>query len=467
MLRTSLAIGASKLTASLTAWLRLGAGTSLPGKVARTIDPQLLHALGSQIREKTLAVTGTNGKTTTCGLLAQFIQEAGKSVVHNHLGANMIAGITMAIVRQSNLLGQLNADYGVLEVDEASLRGVAAEVTPDLVMVTNLFRDQLDRYGELDTTAKMILAGIPTGCPHVVLNADDPLVTALSLGLKEKQTAEPVYYGVERVVYPNPLTVEPAILENVGFPREVTDCPACSGSLVYDTTLFGHLGHYRCSSCDYARPIPTVRATEVVVTPAGSDVTLHIGDSPESLHLHVPLPGLFNVYNVLAACAAVVALGLPSSVFKPGLEQFHGVFGRAERRTLRGKPVWVMLIKNPVGASEVLKLVGNDPNGRLLIALNANYADGRDVSWIWDAMFEGLAGGAAAQKTVVVSGERAQDMAVRLKYAGIEADRLLVEPDLKAAVERALEETGAGETLYVLPTYTALLTLRNILDDLS
>lgn len=456
MLKTTLAIGAGKMTASLVSLLRLGAGTSLPGKVARRIDPGLLESLGAQIRERTVAVTGTNGKTTTCGLLSQFLETADKRVFHNQLGANMLPGITSAILRQSSLFGHLDAEIGVLEVDEASLRGVASEVKIDQVVVTNLFRDQLDRYGELDTTARLIAAGIEKtrgqlAQGQIVLNADDPLVTTLG---RERSGA--LYFGIDAVTYAHMLQADCPVV----FPTEVTACPVCGSSLRYDAVIFGHLGHYHCSDCDYTRPKPDVLATHVAVDPDGSKITLDYGG--EIREVYLPLPGLFNVYNFLAAAAVVYSMGLPADILSRGVGEYRSVFGRAERLTLGGKSVMVMLIKNPTGASEVLKLVGGDPNGRLLIALNDGYADGRDVSWIWDAMFEVV----PPQKTIVVSGVRAEDMAIRLKYAGVPQENLRVERDLKAAVEMALAEVKPGETLYVLPTYTALLALRKLFHHL-
>jgi UDP-N-acetylmuramyl tripeptide synthase len=458
MLRTSLAIGAGKTVAGLTHLLKLGAGTSLPGKVARKLDPALLRNLGRQVKYEVLAVTGTNGKTTTCGLLAQFLREANHRVVHNQLGANMVPGITAALVKQSSFTGHLNADYAVLEVDEASMKGITSEIAVQRVVVTNLFRDQLDRYGELDTTARMIQQGIRQtdimkGQGRLILNGDDPLVTTLGQDPQLQKQNNVLYYGVEQVTYQHGGSVDCP----VPFTREVTQCPACQGSLEYSQITFGHLGHYRCRQCGYERPKLTVSAEHVLVTPEESQVRLRYGQ--ETVELKMPLPGLFNVYNLLGAAAAVYDMGLPAHVLSSGLQHYQSVFGRAEKKVLRGKNVLVMLIKNPVGASEVLKLVGGDPKGKLLIALNDNYADGRDVSWIWDAQFEVI----SSDRQVVVSGVRAEDMAIRLKYAGLPEANIQVQPDLKQALQDALDVTQSDETLYILPTYTALLNLNRML----
>jgi lipid II isoglutaminyl synthase (glutamine-hydrolysing) len=465
-LKTAVAVTAGKTVAALTSFLKLGSGTSLPGKVARKVDRQLLKNLGSQVNQQVIAVTGTNGKTTTCGLLARFLTESGQSIVHNQLGANMVPGITAALLKSSSLTGKLKADYAVLEVDEASMKGVATELGMNSVLVTNLFRDQLDRYGELDTTARLIGEGIAQSSQtlqaetRLILNADDPLVT----GLGRLAQQPPLYFGIDQVHYKHPV----ATTGPVPFTREMTGCPNCNGPLEYKGLIFGHLGHYRCLHCDYHRPSPAVVAEDVYVSPEDSRVRLRYGQ--EILDICLPLPGLFNVYNLLAAAAVALEVGLPADAILKGVANYGGVFGRAEKKRLQDRNVLVMLIKNPVGASEVLKLVGGDPKGRLLIALNDNYADGRDVSWIWDAQFEALVGDSAdtpavdsaSHKTVMVSGERAADMAVRLKYAGFSEEKLLIEPDLKTALDKALSQTQPDEVLYILPTYTALLNLRKI-----
>ena len=453
-MRTQFAIAAGKTVDRLIHLLNLGSGTSLPGKIARKLSPDVLSHLGNQVRQQVITVSGTNGKTTTCGLLAQFLREAGHAVAHNHLGANMVPGITAALIKQSTPGGRLDADYAVLEVDEASLRGLTKEIPVHRVVVTNLFRDQLDRYGELDTTARMIREGIDQtqvgkGRGNLILNGDDPLVTALGQPEKPEHL---LYFGVESVSYQHGLEAP----SEVPFNREVTQCPVCHAALQYGLTTFGHLGHYRCETCDYARPSPIVAAEHVLVKPEGSEVRLRYGR--ESVDLKLDLPGLFNVYNLLAAAAVIYDLGLPVEIIARGLQHYQSVFGRAEKKVIDGKNVLIMLIKNPVGASEVLKLVGRDPQGTLLIGLNDNYADGRDVSWIWDAQFEMI----PADKHVVVTGVRAEDMANRLKYAGLSEANITVQPELKAALSLALESTAKDQTLYVLPTYTVLLDLARL-----
>lgn len=470
-LKTLLAIEAGKLTSTLTQTFKLGSGTSLPGKVARKLDANVLRYLGSQVTESVIAVTGTNGKTTTCGLLSSFLEASGKTVIHNQLGANMVPGITAAILNQSHLFGKIDAQCAVLEVDEASLKGVTQEFPAQMVVITNLFRDQLDRYGELDTTQKLIETGITEACETLILNADDPLVYAIKQHFPEKKS---ITFGVNEVVYGTQKTAlvsdtefhaDPNKNHPVPFPREVTNCPACGHRFILTHNTLGHLGHYDCPNCGFKRPEPDLLASCIQVEPTRSVLNLLYQGKRYTLTL--PMPGLFNAYNFLAAALVALETGVSFEQMQEAVNHYAGVFGRAEQLTIQGKNVMVMLIKNPVGATEVLKLVASDPKARLMCALNANYADGRDVSWIWDAAFDVLERTPVSQKPMVISGERKEDLALRLQYAGIAPNNLILIEDLNEAVLNAVTNMAKGETLYILPTYTVLLSLKNILPKLS
>lgn len=452
MLKTTLAITAGKLSAQLIQTLKVGSATSLPGKVALKLDGGLLKTLGQQIRHKTVSITGTNGKSTTAGLLSSLIEYGGFKVVHNQLGANMLPGITAALLKESSLFGALSTDYAVIEVDEASMPGVSKAMQQNLTVVTNLFRDQLDRYGELDTTAKLIQEGIRQSQGCLALNADDPMVASIGWYFPPERV---IYYGVERVDYP----MAPSIDFPVGFPKEVTDCPLCQAPLLYQQVLYGHLGHYACPSCDFQRPKPQVQARCIQIQATHSEVELAIeGNTLNPIYLR--LPGLFNAYNLLAAVAAGNWLGLSPQGVEPTLETYQSIFGRAEKKEVDGKSLMILLIKNPIGATEVLKVVTADPKSRLAIIINDNYADGRDISWLWDAPFELLA---KTRQPIWVSGHRAEDMAVRLRYAGVPADLIHIQPEMMPAIHQGLAALQPDETLYVLPTYTALLHISQVL----
>jgi lipid II isoglutaminyl synthase (glutamine-hydrolysing) len=446
MLKTTLAVAAGKLSARLIQTFKVGSGTSLPGKVALKLDSRLLSRLGGQVRHKTVAITGTNGKSTTAGLLSAMLEAADFKVVHNQLGANMVPGITAALLQKSSLTGNLSADYGVIEVDEASLPHVSKAIPLDLTVVTNLFRDQLDRYGELDTTARMIQDGITLGQGKLALNADDPMVANIGRHFSPQDV---MYYGVEQVIYP----AMPQSECPVGFPQEVTDCPVCQTPLNYSKVLYGHLGHYACTACGFKRPTPWVSGQEIQVDATQTRIQFTCGETllpPVTLNL----PGLFNAYNLLAALTAGLWLNLPVDTLNQSIQAYHSLFGRAEKKQINGKSIMIFLIKNPIGATEVLKVVTADPQSRLVIMINDNYADGRDISWLWDAPFELLA---RHKKPIIVSGHRAEDMAVRLRYAGLPESFIQVEPDIMKAFHSGVSQVTPEETLYILPTYTALL----------
>ena len=430
----------------------------MPGVVARRVYPGVLSQLSQRLPRGSAAVTGTNGKTTTTRMVAKILQVAGLRAVNNSTGANLVTGVTAALVADSSLFGGPRAEMGLFEVDEANVPKVAAEAELSLLAVLNLFRDQLDRYGELAYTAKVIASSFPDLPENgsVVLNADDPLVASLGRSAKA-----PVFFGVDEP------SLDTGTLQHIADSK---DCPVCGTALLYDAVYFGHVGVYRCPNCGFGRPEPAYRATRVRMDgPKGTDFLL---TTPHGgIGVRITLPGLYNVYNALAAAAVASEMGVRPAEISRGLREFGGAFGRVERVKAQDKEVFLLLIKNPVGFNEILRTFLAGPDGRsaeprnVLIAINDNDADGRDVSWLWDVDFEMLAGAADAETNFFVTGVRAEDMAVRLKYAELPV-RWAV-PDRKQALKRALEATPPGETLYVLPTYTAMLELRQTLSDLG
>lgn len=435
----------------------LGSGSSMPGKLALKLNPQLFAQLARQISYK-VVVTGTNGKSTTSGLLVNFYLAQGKTVVHNHLGANMLNGLTTALIQAANLKGQLVADVAVLEIDEATLPTVASDLKQNLTVVTNLFRDQLDRYGELDTTAKLIAQGIEKSGGQMLLNADDPMVSHIAEILPEQKAH---YYGFSKLVQSLGQPKQPELLQSVPIPSEVTDCPSCQAKLNYQWQSYGHLGEYVCSQCSVKHP-QTAYTLGIIENNTEKNIQLFETASGKQFAFNFSLSGRFNAYNFLAAASAfclnsATDFDTAATFIEKGLQNYHSIFGRSEKKVINGKSVLIYLIKNPIGASEVLQTVAQDQNRQVLILINDDYADGRDISWLWDAPFEWLTKG--SKFPVMVSGRRGADMALRLLYAGLPQSHIELIEDTESAFEQALAFTQAGQTLYVLPTYTALLSL--------
>jgi UDP-N-acetylmuramyl tripeptide synthase len=444
------AVLGGKLAARAIRAIGAGLGSNLPGRLARKISPAVLASLAAQAKSGVIAVTGTNGKSTTSGILASILRTAGLEIVHNLQGANLVTGITACLVDASTWDGKIEADYCLFEIDEAAFPLVAAETAIHTVVVTNLFRDQLDRFGELDTTAKLISKGIRIKNSTVVLNADDPNVSQL------EEDAQRVYFGIESLGARSEADSEgqPKMLN-----AELAYCAKCGAEVRYEQVFYGQLGRWSCSKCDNKRPHPSVRASEVHLHREHSQFKLSI-DPDVVLQIELPLPGLFNIYNALAAAAAATKIDITHEAIRHGIKDYRTLFGRSEKVVIDGKKMIIQLIKNPAGTSQAVSSVVADTNSIVLIAINDNLADGRDISWLWDADFEPLG---KLNRPVIVSGQRAEDMAVRMKYAGTSADNITCIPSLSNALDKALEKTGTDQMLWILPTYTCLLDLQKIL----
>ncbi|ABG05926.1 Domain of unknown function DUF1727 [Rubrobacter xylanophilus DSM 9941] len=426
--------------------------------VARRLDPRVLRALSGRLPRGSAAVTGTNGKTTTARMAGAILREAGIRTVSNFTGANLVTGVTAALVEDSDLAGRPSAEMGLFEVDEASVPRVAAEAELRLLAVLNLFRDQLDRYGELAYTGKVIASAfehLPPG-GGVILNADDPLVASLG-----RSAPGALYFGVD----------EPALdtgrLQHVADSK---DCPLCGTPLSYSAVYMGHVGVYRCGRCGFGRPEPAYRASRVRLRGVRGATFVLSGPAGER-EVRLRLPGLYNVYNALAAAALAGEAGAAMEHIVRGLGAFGGAFGRVERVLAGEREVFLLLIKNPVGFNEILRtFIAGGGARHVLVAINDNDADGRDVSWLWDVDLEMLAeareeGLLSEMQPIMAGGLRAEDMAVRLKYAGLPVGAVV--PGCGEALRRALDATPPGETLYVLPTYTAMLEIRRALSELG
>ena len=455
--RLSAAIVVARASQLASRALKRGGGSTIPGVVARRIDPKVLTKLSKRLPLGSAAITGTNGKTTTTHMVGEILQTAGLRAVNNSTGANLVTGVTAAAVRDANLSGKPFSEMGLFEVDEANVPRVAAEAELKILAVLNLFRDQLDRYGELAYTGKVIasaFADLPRA-GAVVLNADDPLVASLG-----GSAPNPVFYGVDAP------ELDTGRLQHVADSK---GCPVCGTPLDYDAVYMGHIGVYRCPQGDFSRPELAYRASRVRLEGARG-ATFLLSTPKGERETEITLPGLYNVYNALAAAAVAGEAGVGLDDVVRGLREFGGAFGRVERIQAGDREAFLLLIKNPVGFNEILRTFITDAGAKnVLIAINDNDADGRDVSWLWDVDFEMLADARAEHVTdavpFTVSGLRADDMAVRLKYADLPVGPVI--PDREEAIREALRSTPPGETLYVLPTYTAMLEIRKALGDMG
>ena len=423
-----------------------GGGTTLPGRLLLRMRPDALAELGRALPHGTTVISATNGKTTTARLVASCAREQGWALVANSAGANLVSGVATALLEARGRDPEPQA--GLFEVDEAALVEVARQLEPRVLVLMNLFRDQLDRYGELEHLADLwagVVAGLPASATPV-LNADDPAVAALAGDRPGVLT-----FGIEDTSVG---------LASLPHAADSTRCRVCAAPLHYDLVTLGHLGHWRCTGCGASRPRPDVRATKVTLRGAHG-LSVEIATPRGTVTSNLALPGLHNAYNATAAAAAAVAMDIGVEAIARGLARSPAAFGRGERVPLEGRELVLLLAKNPTGANETVRTVLLDPEPpHLLIALNDRTADGHDISWIWDVDYEPLLDRAA---TLTLTGDRAYDLALRMRYAGVPPERMSVIPEPEAALDQAVAVTPHGGTLYVLPTYTAMLGLRELL----
>jgi UDP-N-acetylmuramyl tripeptide synthase len=439
--RLGLETKAARAVGRLSRAARRGGGTTLPGKVLWKLDPGAVDALAGRLSAGVALISATNGKTTTTTIAAGILGNAHR-LAWNRAGANLLSGIGSA------LLSAHHAELGLFEVDEGALPEAITRTRPRAVLLGNLFRDQLDRYGELELVAERWRAAVGAlpEATSLVVNADDPVIGELADG---REAA--LRFGLD-----DPRHARPSLQHAA----DSKYCVRCGTPYEYAAAYVGHLGDYRCPECDHARPKLDVAARDIefrglwasrfrLVTPGGD------------VEIDLALPGLYNVYNAVGAAAFALTLGMSLHEIRVGIEAFSAAFGRFERIGVGGKTVVLLLIKNPAGANEVLRTLesGGIPPV-LVIALNDAIADGQDVSWIWDVDFEPLL---AKAGRIVVTGGRAAELGLRLLYGGLSEDGLEVVPSLEGALDRGLELTESREELVVLPTYTAMLGLRGIL----
>jgi UDP-N-acetylmuramyl tripeptide synthase len=416
-----------------------GGGTTLPGKLLWKLDPSAIDRLAERLPQGAVLVSATNGKTTTTAMAAEILRPR-LAVAHNSSGANLVSGVA------STLIARRNVDLALLEVDEGALPEVVRRVHPKAILLANLFRDQLDRYGELELVAARWRAAVATAPDALlVVNGDDPQVGDLARG-----RVAALVYGLDDPRHARPTLQHAA---------DSKYCLRCGTPYRYAAAYVGHLGDFRCPACGFARPALDVAAREIELH--GLDGATFVLHAPAGhVRVEIGLPGLYNVYNALGAGALALALGVPLDEVAAGLGRAGAAFGRFERIAIGDRRALMLLIKNPAGANEAVRTLADAGGPRVaVVALNDEIADGRDVSWIWDVDFEPLLDGL---ETLVATGSRAAELALRFGYGGLDRRRIEVVPELDAALDRGLELTPAGGELTVLPTYTAMLALRRV-----
>lgn len=433
----------AKTVSTTSTGLGIGAGETWPGELALKLRPQIASYFGKQFKKGVILVVGTNGKTTTTLMIKKILEAAGDRVIHNATGANLLNGIVSSCIRQTDWKGNVNAEYGLFEVDENSLPVVLKYIIPKRIVILNLFRDQLDRYGEVDVIIEKwqkVLKDLPVQT-EVIVNSDDPSVAYFGHGLGSRVT----YFG---------LNDTKEYLNVAEHATDSTFCPQCGARLVYEGIYYSHIGVWRCEKCNLKRPTPDVHTFPKV------------------------LDGLYNQYNALAAVSLAKSLGIKEEKIKIALKDFSPAFGRQEEIVVptssakggirrASKTVKLFLSKNPTGFNASIRTALELGAKHIFLVLNDRIPDGTDVSWIWDVDFEvlktplrqGYAGQANITK-VYVSGDRVYDLALRLEYAEI---KIIIEPDLEKGIRRAIEQVSNDQTLFVLATYSGMLDVRKIL----
>lgn len=425
--------------------LRKG-GTNIPGKIAMKFDKRILEktSAGAEV----IIVTGTNGKTTTSHMIEYAMSEAGHDVLANKTGANLLPGITAEFTCNATMSGKAKSKYAVIECDEAALRHVVPLVKPKAIVVTNLFRDQLDRYGEVMNTLKLIAEGIKKAPSSILcLNGDDSLTSSLSTMVNNKT----VFFGIS-----TPVGDQKDV--------EISDakyCIKCGEEYKYHYHTYAHLGDYYCPKCGYKRPNPDVEVIDIKKTSfTGSLIKLNVHG--KQVEFPVNLPAVYNIYNAIAAFSAYMVAGLPSKEIITSLGRVKSSFGRMENFEFNGKNVQMILVKNPAGCNQVLEYLSDiEEDISVAISLNDNAADGHDISWIWDVDYESVVSKWKV-KNIIVSGTRAEDMLVRLKYAGVPEENIIIEKSPEGLVGMV----GNLDTpVFIMPNYTSMLVLRELISS--
>ena len=437
-MRLLLAVWATKL-AGIAGRLMGKKSSSTPGAVALKICPDLIRILSKQLRHGVIVTCGTNGKTTTNNLLNTALQKCGYTTVCNHLGANMLSGVATAFAQSCNLLGALNADWAVLEIDEAFARKVFAHLKPDYMVVTNLFRDQLDRYGEIDTTMALLREAMDMHKDlTLILNGDDPLSSQFGEGRKA------YYYGISEQVLPQSEETQ-----------EGRFCSKCGKEQAYHFVHYSQLGDYYCPHCGNKRPKIDFDATNISLS-GSMQFTVN-----RDAKIDVNYRGFYNIYNILAVYSALQVMGIDNQNFNEILSDYRPQIGRMEQIDL-GKPFILNLAKNPAGFNQAIQTVMLDKRKKdVIVAINATANDGKDLSWLWDVDFDRL--NDENLNLLCTGGVRRHDLSLRFKYADIQVDHIC---DTIAQALKHCQETDA-EVCYVLVNYSVLFSTQSTMLEMQ
>ncbi|MCM1284618.1 MAG: MurT ligase domain-containing protein [Acetobacter sp.] len=427
---------------------KLGRGaTTLPGRIALKVKRNVLTDLSKNV--KVIIVTGTNGKTTSCRIIEEGLKQAGKTYFINKSGANLITGITSSFIMNSSIGGKNKYDYAIVECDENAFREVSRYIRADVVLVTNVFRDQLDRYGEVTHTLNAIKESVKNLPDAVIcLDADCSLTYSMSREITNKI----ITFGVN------------VPFDEKGKAPEISDakyCIFCKNEYEYTYHTYGHLGGFICKKCGYSRPSPDFAVTSVEELKQNHSIVVADFNGSKNI-VKVNIGGAYNVYNAIGCAAALFAAGVDEATIIKALESFNGAFGRMEQFKCGENKVNVILVKNPAGFSQTMSFLKTiDDDFTMILSLNDNAADGRDISWIWDVDFDGIFN-KTNLKTLYVTGKRCYDMAIRVKYEGV-GDReikIIENEDYEKLVDVA---TSQGRDVYIVPTYTSMMTMRPVI----
>lgn len=429
-------IALGKLIHFISQKTNLGSGSTWPGHIALTLNKNFIReqtqpfgsAQGKNSKLKTIFIAGTNGKTTTGKLIQTILEKSGKKVFQNEAGANLLNGIASTLIQNSDIKGKIHADFAIFEIDENTIPLVLDEINPDYIVLLNLFRDQLDRYGEVNTIAKKwahAIQQLPSKTT-LILNADDPQIAFLGKDFNGKV----LHFGLDD---------KKLALTTRQHAVDSTYCLSCGSKLAYKTTYYSHLGEWECKNCGEKRPKLDIENAKTY-----------------------PLPGVYNKYNTLAAILVAKTNNVNNETIDKSLKSFFPAFGRQEILEINGKKVQIFLSKNPTSFNESLRTVKDLGGKNILLVLNDRIPDGQDVSWIWDVDFEEYI---EKDINVTISGDRCYDMGLRVKYTQyqIQNTKYDIQENLKNAITSALDKTPNNQTLYVLPTYSAMLEVRKIL----